>query len=359
MFENKNILFLGFGNKEWIGGLYYVKNIIYTLHKENKLNNSSIYLLVKVENIAVYSDLISCCDINIITYKDKIFNKIIKKISEKIFRVQTNLEIISIVKKLEIDLIYPVGNSGYAFLKNKCIHWIPDFQHIHLKKMFSKKIIHQRNKLYKYISENHKYLILSSYDSLNDYKNLYPENTDNVFVQHFKSFISNDYFEILNKNFVKSIILKYELKKRFYLIPNQFWQHKNHITVFKAVKYIKEFLHKKIYVVCTGNTKDFRNRSYFNLLMKYIDENKLMDDIKILGFIDRKDQLALIKESIAVIQPSLFEGWSTVVEDAKVFDKKIFLSNINVNIEQKNKNSIIFKKEDYVDLAYKLIGNKN
>ena len=34
------------------------------------------------------------------------------------------------------------------------------------------------------------------------------------------------------------------------------------------------------------------------------------------------DQLRLMKESLGVIQPSLFEGWSTVIEDAKALNKK-------------------------------------
>ncbi len=38
---------------------------------------------------------------------------------------------------------------------------------------------------------------------------------------------------------------------------------------------------------------------------------------RFLGFIDRGEQLQLMKNSIAIVQPSLFEGWSTVVEDTK------------------------------------------
>ena len=44
--------------------------------------------------------------------------------------------------------------------------------------------------------------------------------------------------------------------------------------------------------------------------------------ISILGFISRQDQLSLMRDAIAVIQPSLFEGWSTVVEDCKAIGAK-------------------------------------
>ena len=44
--------------------------------------------------------------------------------------------------------------------------------------------------------------------------------------------------------------------------------------------------------------------------------------------------MSLMKNSIAVINPSLFEGWSSTFEQAKSYGKKIILSNINVHVEQ-------------------------
>ena len=37
---------------------------------------------------------------------------------------------------------------------------------------------------------------------------------------------------------------------------------------------------------------------------------------------------------MAVAQPSLFEGWSTIVEDAKTLGKPIFVSDLPVHREQ-------------------------
>ena len=39
------------------------------------------------------------------------------------------------------------------------------------------------------------------------------------------------------------------------------------------------------------------------------------------------------------MQPSLCEGWGTVLEDAKVLDKAVLLSDIPVHREQKNENA--------------------
>lgn len=41
-----------------------------------------------------------------------------------------------------------------------------------------------------------------------------------------------------------------------------------------------------------------------------------------------------MKEAVAIIQPSLFEGWSTVVEDAKAMNQCIIASDLSVHREQ-------------------------
>ena len=58
-----------------------------------------------------------------------------------------------------------------------------------------------------------------------------------------------------------------------------------------------------------------------------------------------------MKNSIFVLQPSLFEGWGTVVEDAKALDKIIVMSDIKVHYEQKNTKCIIFAKDNCDELA--------
>lgn len=354
--KNKNIIFIANGGKEWIGGLYYVKNIVYTLIEENKITpTTKVYILAQKENVELFKSLLKYNNVIIVNYNNSQFNKIFKKITSKVFHKVLDLELINKVKRLNIDYIYPVNSYSYMLLKDKCIFWIPDFQHIHLPEMFSQSEIDSRNKVFEYMAKNHKNLILSSEDSFNDYKSLYPNETQNVYVLSFKSYIEDDIKDIDNA-FINSIIKKYHLPDKFIFLPNQFWKHKNHITVFKAIDYIVNNRNKDICLVCTGNTSDYRNKDHFYKLEEFIKTNKLENNIRILGFISRKDQLALMKASVAVIQPSLFEGWGTVVEDAKTLNKKIIMSDIEVHYEQKNEDCILFERYNYKQLG-KIICN--
>ena len=55
--------------------------------------------------------------------------------------------------------------------------------------------------------------------------------------------------------------------------------------------------------------------------------------------------------AVAVIQPSLFEGWSTVVEDARALGKTMALSDISVHREQGPPHSAYFDPHAPEELA--------
>jgi glycosyltransferase involved in cell wall biosynthesis len=62
-----------------------------------------------------------------------------------------------------------------------------------------------------------------------------------------------------------------------------------------------------------------------------------------------------MKNAQAVIQPSLFEGWSTVVEDAKALNQTLIVSNIAVHKEQLRDKGYFFAPNDYHELGIKMI----
>ena len=149
------------------------------------------------------------------------------------------------------------------------------------------------------------------------------------------------------------ILNKYKLEKRKYIyVANQFWKHKNHIVVLEAIKRLVESTRNTFdMVVFTGRLRDPRNPEYIESITKYFEDEILKVHLSNLGFIDRTEQIAIMKNAAFVIQPSLFEGWGTVVEDAKVLDKTILLSDIPVHREQMNEKCILFDPHDPAALA--------
>ena len=86
-------------------------------------------------------------------------------------------------------------------------------------------------------------------------------------------------------------------------------------------------------------------------MLSSIHEMGIFEQVKMLGFIPKIDQIQLLRRAIAVIQPSLFEGWSTIVENCRCFGKPIILSDFPVHEEQNPQNSLFFERNSVNELA--------
>ena len=139
---------------------------------------------------------------------------------------------------------------------------------------------------------------------------------------------------------------KYKLKKNYFYLPNQYWVHKNHKVVLEAL--VKTIKHgkKDVFIYSSGSKEDYRDPQNFQNLFKYVKNNNIKNNYIYLGLIPFIDVMSLIFYSAAVINPSLFEGWSSTVEQAKMYNKKIVLSNINVHREQNPKYAFFFNSQD-------------
>lgn len=69
--------------------------------------------------------------------------------------------------------------------------------------------------------------------------------------------------------------------------------------------------------VFTGNLKDYRNPEYIDELKKIMEAQPVAGSIKLLGFVERTEQLCIMKNAAFIVQPSLSEGWGNGTEDAR------------------------------------------
>jgi len=67
--------------------------------------------------------------------------------------------------------------------------------------------------------------------------------------------------------------------------------------------------------------------------------------------IEYEDVALLMRQSVCIVNPSLFEGWSTTVEEGKSLGKKILLSDIPVHREQSPERGLYFPSNDPEALA--------
>ena len=143
---------------------------------------------------------------------------------------------------------------------------------------------------------------------------------------------------------------KYSLHEPYFHVPNQLWAHKNHSVIVDALNILHQRGHCPL-VVSTGQTSDRRNLNYFSDLMQKVTKLNLQARMLFLGLIPYQDVAALMQGAVAMINPSLFEGWSTTVEEAKSLGKRIILSNIPVHMEQNPERGLFFEPHNPEALA--------
>ncbi|WP_107691833.1 glycosyltransferase family 4 protein [Campylobacter concisus] len=336
--------FIGSVSKEWMGGLNYFKNLLFAINSVEKKELEVFVFVGKkidIETKRMFQEYATVIEDSV--FDRKSIKWFLSKIEQKIFK--TNILLENILKKHNIQIL---SHAAITNLKNvKTINWIPDFQHIHLPQMFSEKEIQNRNNNFLKLIRDSDLIVLSSFDALKDMKKFAPNYEDKARVLQFVSQPNSRYFELDEHD--KSLLLqKYEIKDDFFYIPNQFWKHKNHMMIFEAIGELKKDS-IEINIVCTGYLGDYRNKTYIDDTRGFIKSNNLEDNIKLLGLVDYEDVFALIKFSKAVINPSLFEGWSSTVEECKSVGKNMILSDLDVHKEQ-YPNAVFFERDSIESL---------
>ena len=340
------------GNQGWLGGVEYVKNIILALGTlspdvrrtielcllTNKSLNPSLYKQIELHLNKLYYEEV---DSPIQTFS----NSLRWKIKKRLFK-QPDPRFDEFLRKEKIDFIYPYLNQNNAGKYYHSAAWIPDFQHKLLPQFFTQEEIGQRDESFAHIAKYAATVVLSSKTAEADFHKFFPEVAYKTKVLSFKTSSASSWYEGNPQQTQQD----YFLPERFFLISNQFWQHKNHLLVFKALKILQE---KSIYpyIVCTGHIYDYRKPDYSDTILQTIHRLGIAKQIYLLGLIPKFDQVQLMRRSLAVIQPSLCEGWSTLVEDARCLGKRMILSDLPVNREQNPPNCLFFERNSPENLA--------
>jgi len=247
----------------------------------------------------------------------------------------------------DIDIIYPADQDPFSSTIKRKIYWKADFQENYYPDNFLPEELKWVKAFFRYLGKHPvDTLVLSSRACIHDLRDFYPEIENPVELYRFVS-----HLPALDNSTFAGLKSKYGLHKSYYIVCNQFWPHKNHGVVVRAMKEIARHGPLPFQMVFTGKTSSKRGDAYFRKLMDDIRAAGLDKDIVITDFIERQDQLVLMKNSIAVVQPSLFEGWSTVIEDARAIERFVIASSLPVNQEQIQDNVWFFEAHSHTELA--------
>jgi glycosyltransferase involved in cell wall biosynthesis len=237
---------------------------------------------------------------------------------------------------------YPLGRQTSI----KTVGWIPDFQHIHLPEFFTPEECLHRDREFMGICAGSDKVIVSSECARADLRDFSPKHAHKAELLHFVA----SPVPLADATSLPELQRLYGFSGPYFLLPNQFWAHKNHRIVLDALQILKQ-RNQPLLVMVTGSPQDYRNPAFYPSLLRHATELDVLDCFRVLGQIPFNHLAGLMRHTVAFINPSRFEGWSTSVEEAKSMGKQIVLSGIPVHREQAPERGFFFPDNDAKALA--------
>ncbi len=230
-------------------------------------------------------------------------------------------------------------------------YW-PDCQPKHYPEFFDDESQRVRDARIYGLFSTRKPMVINSRDAKKDMVKFYGANPEQIFDLPFAPII--EFEKLIPRPELRN---PYGLQRKYFIICNQFWVHKSTETVIQAAAIIKS-RGLEVDFVFTGRMQEPRKPGYIDSLRQLVIDLDVSDIIRFLDYIPKDDQLELMKASVAVIQPTLFEGGpgGGSLYDAVSLGIRAIASDIPINHELPlNPDSLVlFQKQNPEDLADKV-----
>ena len=346
--DTSNVVFTLAGGSDWSAGALFYSNVIRALRSLAPQRNFRVAFIMQDDQSLKmqHGDLLALAD-KVITFNPTPHSltragRILKNYANRL-----NSPMNKALDEFGTDCLFTTHlPENWAVPHIPVISWIPDFQHKRMPELFSAEELASRDSQFSFLAKHSAKLVVTSQDVSDDVGKFYPEIKGRCHVLKFATSIPAQ----MLKQDPAEIARLYNLPARFFLLPNQFWKHKNHTLVLHALaRALKE--RPDLAVVATGNMRDYRHPHFMDELLQESSKLGLRNNFIVLGLVIREHLFALMRRSIAVLQPSLFEGLSMTVAESKVLGKQIIASDIAVHRELAPAGTVFFNPHDAEQLA--------
>ena len=216
-----------------------------------------------------------------------------------IFLTGHNVALRKILTLDAYDFVFTHGDLVGKVAESQSIYWIPD--HLHLRKSYPfLKFLRRELIIRKNIQWSNIVYVSSHYDAQ------ITESRYNKMPLVFQFKVDTKFPRIINNT------------ENTVLIANQWWSHKNHGLLLKGT-----FDNIKIRI--TGKPDEDFKKAY---------DSSPRNDLVLLGFLNKHDLISEMLNCTIYCNPSYNEGWNTGVEEAKMLNKIIVVSDLPVHREQ-------------------------
>ena len=337
----------GFADQAWLGGVSYFRNLLVALQDCPDRRIEPVIFGGRQASQAWLAELPPFERIELSSLTRGAARWIVRTALQKLTGADPLLERDLLAHRIDaLSHAMPLGRRAVL----PAIAWITDFQHRRLPEFFDARERRTRDQQFLEQCEHAALIIVSSHAAHRDLQEFRASAAGKARVLHFVASVP----EAGQLPSREALARKYAIAAPYFFLPNQFWTHKNHAVVIEALAMLKRE-GRSLTVLATGNTRDYRQPAHFPRLQARAAELGLAHEFRPLGVVPYLDLMGLMQHSIAVINPSRFEGWSTTVEEAKSLGKAVILSDQEVHREQAPAGGAYFDPDDARALARLLL----
>jgi glycosyltransferase involved in cell wall biosynthesis len=284
------------------------------------------------------------------------FSKIARKIATLFEFEIPLLSEYGILKDYKLDLLirlvsFPIGfHTGISYLVV-----IYDVMHRYYPGYpeYSMGVRIIRDLFYKTAAKHSVLTIVDSYQSQEDLVRFYKIEKEKIKIIPYCPPWYIYKYKDLEESYIKGVMNKYGVFEKFIFYPAQFWQHKNHLRLVRALHLLRKEYKTVIPIVFTGSPRS-DSKGTFPKVMKLIDELNMQDQILHLGYIPEEEIVALYKKSSALVFPSLIGPTNIPPLEAMVLGTPVVCSNLFSMPEQVGDSGLLFDPFNIEDMAEKI-----
>ena len=275
----------------------------------------------------------------------KIYRSLDKSLQGEIRFAKFFNPMIEIINNSDCEIVIFPNQDVQSFqVKKKSLVSIHDLMHRYEPHYDEYKgtVYKARENKYKNICKYSKGVLVDSAIGKEHVIESYNKNPDEVFELPF---VPPFYLLEAKEVDIKS---RFNLRDDFFFYPAQFWEHKNHTNLIKAVKILKE---KKVQVhlVLVGAKKN-----YYQNILKLITRLDIHDHVSILGYVSNDEIYTLYKKAVALLFVSLIGPTNIPPLEGMLLGCPVIVSNKYAMPEQVGDAGLLVDPEDPADIASKM-----
>ncbi|HEX8474370.1 MAG TPA: glycosyltransferase family 1 protein [Pyrinomonadaceae bacterium] len=251
-------------------------------------------------------------------------------------------------------MLYPAANPLSFETGMPSVVAVHDLQHRlqpEFPEVSADGVWEQREYLYRNLARHATLLLTDSETGREDVLNFYAEygaTPERVKVLPFlpAHYLTSDIAEDERQR----VRATHHLPERYLFYPAQFWPHKNHARLVRALGLLKQ-QGINVSIVLVGSHAGEIREATFQDVESLAHEQGVAEHVHYLGYVPDEDMSALYAEAVALVMPTFFGPTNIPVLEAWAFDCPVLTSDIRGIREQAGDAALLVNPRSVEELA--------